>query len=152
MLFVRWDPDPSAAVQRTSAGTGTAEGRVAGPVLSQPASVGRKPPRPLSLFLERSFLQAFHLVPVPPRALHSRTLTVGNCQRQWKLSRPLMVFERGRSDAKDERTHAGQITILPPSRQTGMFSSPRATSFLQAFLPLTTFPRPRGQEKRNARW
>jgi len=44
------------------------------------------------------------------------------------LSRLLMVFERGRSDAKDERTHAGQITILPPSRQTGMFSSPRASS------------------------
>lgn len=94
-------------------------------------TAGRKPPQQLSSFLER-FCHAFHLVPVP-LARCSRTLTARNCQRQWKLSRPLMVFERGQSDAKDERTHAGQITILPSPRQTRIFSSP-------SFLSLSSSP------------
>ncbi|KYN42421.1 hypothetical protein ALC56_03181, partial [Trachymyrmex septentrionalis] len=61
------------------------------------------------------FLTNFHLLPF---LLHVYLHPSWNCQRQRKLSQPLMVFERGRSDAKDERIHAGQITILPLSRQT----------------------------------
>lgn len=126
MLFVRWDPDPSAAVQRTSSRT-TAEGRVAGFRAFVTHNGGMRNPvtllflrlalfvlsrAPLSLVPSRSRLRA----PLSRAHAHSDSQ---NCQRQRKLSQPLMVFERGRSDAKDERIHAGQITILPLSRQTG---------------------------------
>lgn len=63
-----------------------------------------------------------------PCAFYSRVHAYSdsqNCQRQRKLSQPLMVFERDRSDAKDKRIHVGQITILPLSRQTVYFCPPR---------------------------
>lgn len=62
------------------------------------------------------------------RELHSDSR---NCQRQRKLSQPLMVFERGRSDAKDMRTHAGQITILLLFSVNWIFSSRAAALVLR---------------------
>lgn len=77
------------------------------------------------------------LVPSRSRAPLSRAHAHSdsqNCQRQRKLSQPLMVFERGRSDAKDERIHAGQITILPLSRQTGYSCCPASSR-----MPVSSF-------------
>lgn len=121
MLFVRWDPDPSASVQGTSTGTVRKhEWQV--PCFRNP-----------QLWDERERALRFSSVLVLSRTRRSTLTRVlarsrarvhsdsRNCQRQRKLLQPLMVFERGRSDAKDVRTHAGQITILPLSRQTGYF-------------------------------
>lgn len=166
MLFVRWDPDPSAVVQRTS--TRTALGRTSGRFRAFVTHNrwGEIPNQPGRLLTASSVLPPCALpsslvpalAPLVALALHSRTRSFSDsrdCQRQRKLSQPLMVFERGRSDAKDERIHAGQITILPLSRTANWIFSAERIRFrrarrrrgLRSFLPLNSL-RPRREDKR----
>lgn len=141
MLFVRWDPEPSAARSKglLPGLYGRTSGRFRAFVTHNCRKREKERARPgpstsLHVLSWASFL--------PLRALYSRAARVHSdsptCQRQRKLSQPLMVFERDRSDAKDVRTHAGQITILPLSRQTGYFRA-RRSSYATLPFPLSVY-------------
>lgn len=148
MLFVRWDPDPSAAVRRTSNrdSTGRTSGRFRAFVTHK-----RGDEKPGFLLFAPSFLGA-RFCPCALLLASPRTRSDSrNCQRQRRLSQPLMVFERGRSDAEDVRTHAGQITILPLFSANWIFSSRalrhRGVGCLVSFL-LPSLPLLGGNERR----